>query len=168
MTAEVSRAKIGVSRGTVIVACKVPNGLILRLHDMDEYDVPVLGGGTRREKRSVLRQDAPIVEVKGPSGTAFNIITSHRVVGGYGLTPGVDAEFFAEWLRQNMDLDVVRNNMIYAHEQEESTVSFSKENAERHSGMEPMVPSVGREKVDPRAPRSPLRQLSSVQTGSIG
>ena len=41
------------SAPTVVVACKHPPGILMRVFKNEEYDVPVLGGGTRKEFRSI-------------------------------------------------------------------------------------------------------------------
>jgi hypothetical protein len=162
--------KIAVSRGTVTVACRVPNGIKARLFTMVDVDVQVFGGGIKSIKEPRVRDDVAPVTFKGPGGSVFGMQTPHRVIGGYGLTPGVDADFFEEWLRQNKDHEAVKNKQVWAHEQEASVVSFAKENVDRRSGMEPLVPAnEPKEKGDPRRPTPPRdlgRNIGPVITGT--
>jgi len=123
---------------TVTVACKLPHGLELRLCKPEEFQVPVPGGGMRKEKRFV--HFGPAVVIKGyvaPHGMS----PEAPVVGGYALTYGVDSDFFAEWLKQNADHDAVRNNLIFAHVKNDMVTGEAKEKAEIRNGLEPIDPT---------------------------
>lgn len=125
------------SSSTVTVACKLPHGLVLRLFRMEDYEVPVPGGGTRTEKRAVQKGES--IKVNGvavPYGKAPTTIISD----GYALTTNVPSDFFEEWLRQNAEADYVKNKMIFAKPREEDVKAFAKENAGRRSGLEPIDP----------------------------
>lgn len=124
--------------GFVTVACKLPHGLTLRVFDMKAQDEPVMGGGMRKSSVAVERDER--VTLNGFSHPQ-NAAPKCTVVDGFALTPNVPAEFFAEWMKQNAKSDVVRNRLIYAHEQEESAVDYAKEHAELLSGMERLNPN---------------------------
>jgi hypothetical protein len=147
--------------GVVTVACKVPNGLILRLFKMVDFEEPVIGGGIRTSKRGQPDMSKPPVLVNGPGGIGFGHAPKCQIADGYGLTPNVDADFFAEWMRQNADLDAVKNRMIFAHEKQDTITKMARDNEKRRSGMEPIEPGS-----DPRRPKSPLRQVGNIETGA--
>jgi hypothetical protein len=135
---------------TVTVGCKVPNGLLLRVFKMVEGTEPVLGGGSRKTK--VAAQAGETIRINGfslPRGPDFDPDRAHAVVGGFGLTHGVDADFFHEWMSQNKDSDLVKNGLIFAHESAESARSEAAEKKSEVSGLEPL-----RQDRDPRAPRT--------------
>ena len=95
---------------TVTVACKLPHGLILRLHEMIEQNEPTAGGSFRKVKRAQVIGE-PIV-LKG-YGRRFDRRTEQAVsaqTSSYALTYGVDADFFKKWLAQNHDLDAVTDH----------------------------------------------------------
>jgi hypothetical protein len=130
---------------TVTVACKLPHGLVLRLFAMEDHDEPVMGGGTKTVKRAIAIGDP--VTIHGVA-TPFGQVPKAPIVGGFALTAGVDAEFFAAWLKQNAKSAVVRNGLIFGHEKPETAQKKAAEMADLRSGLEPLVPDK-----DPRIPR---------------
>ena len=141
--------------GTTTVACKIPNGLWLRVFDQIEQHEPVMGGGTRPVKKAILRGEP--VRVHGPA-TPFGEAPKCLIVGGYAHTPNVDADFFAKWLEQNADHDAVKNGLIFASEKRGYVEGESKASESRRSGLEPIAPGS-----DPRIPKG-NRSVSSVET----
>ncbi|KER03396.1 MULTISPECIES: hypothetical protein [Photorhabdus] len=94
---------------TVIVACKLANGLYL---DVGEQRVAVNGFATR----SFIDEN------------------------GFGLTYGVNAGLWKAWLAENRDRDLVKNGLIFAHEQETSANAEAKEKQKTKSGTERIQP----------------------------
>jgi hypothetical protein len=134
--------------GTVTVACKVANGLLLRLFKMVEDAEPVLGGGTRKIKRA--EQIGEAVKINGPGAALFGRNPAYPVVAGYALTPNVDAEFFTEWLKQNKDHDAVKANLIFAYDKPADVEACAKEHEAQRSGLEP---------IDPEKPQKALKGI---------
>ncbi len=125
------------SGGTVTVACKMPNGILARVFELIDGHEPVLGGGSRAVK--VGRQIGETVKFNGFASEAGRN-APHLVVGGYGLTPGVDADFFELWLEQNKDADYVKNKIVFARSKPEEASDMSKEHSSVKSGMEALDP----------------------------
>ncbi|MDG4874187.1 hypothetical protein P9273_03625 [Mesorhizobium sp. WSM4935] len=126
---------------TVTVACKLPHGLVLRLHKMEDVNEPTAGGGFRKVKRAQVVGEP--VTIKGYS-RPFDRRTEQApaaVTSSYALTRGVDADFFKAWLDQNKDLDAVKNNLIWAHDDTDMVEGFIKEHAAQKSGFEPVDPN---------------------------
>lgn len=121
--------------GTVSVACKMPNGLQLRNFEMTSRQEPVMGGGTREVKFAAHTGES--VTVYGPA-TPFGQAPRCLIVGGYAITPGIDADFFAKWLKDNAESDIVKNRVVFAHEKNDVTTDKAKAQAEVKSGMEPV------------------------------
>ena len=121
--------------GTVTVACKIPNGLELRIFEAFDWDEPVMGGGTRTTK--IHRQKGESIRLKGNSAPQGTPIITH---GGYALTSGIDADFWEAWLAQNKETALVRSNLIYALPREDSAASKGREQAEVRSGLERLDP----------------------------
>lgn len=123
---------------TVTVACKLPNGLILRLFRRTVVLENVLGGGQREvpvfhEQRQMVRLNGwSYPQKKGPR---------QELAGGYGLTPGVPKDFFDAWLEQNKDADYVRNNLVFAMGSTDSARDRAKDQAEVKSGFERLDPN---------------------------
>lgn len=120
---------------TVVVACKVPNGLILANYNMVDCDIMLPGGGKTTTKRAE-RNGEPIT-VKGP-GRKFNEPPSTVDANGYALTRGVDASFWDAWLEANKTSAYVVNKQIFAYEREDDTRAVTAENKDRKSGLEPI------------------------------
>ena len=122
--------------GTVAVACKVPMGFILQLFRMEETDIPVMGGGVRREK-----QARAIGEQFVLNGTAYpqNKGPQCRIVGDFAITEGCPKDLWEQWARDNAKHDMVRNGMIFAGDLS-SVVARATEQAARKSGVERLDP----------------------------
>ncbi len=96
----------------VTVGCKLPTGLHLDLKAKD--GVPAR------------------VTLKGANAA--------RIIGGYGLTEQVPAEFITEWLKQNAKHPAVINKHIFIHSETASAESIAKEHRELKTGLEPIDP----------------------------
>ncbi len=123
--------------GLVTVACKLPHGLILELEEEFKDKEPVMGGGFREVKR--WRKNGKAVVVNG-ARLPFNAPYSPNVQEGVGLTFGVDADFFAEWLKQKKDYPPVALGMIYAETSTEKAIDHAREMSALKSGFEPIDP----------------------------
>lgn len=99
---------------TCVVGCKLPHGIICTLYDET---------GTKKlwEQR-----------IKGKNES--------RIVGGYGLTDGVNAEAFTEWLRRNEDHLAVKNGSIFMHSSVRGAEGRAKEGRAIKTGLEPIDP----------------------------
>jgi len=144
------------SSATITVACKIPNGLILQLCKPMDRSEPVLGGGRKNVKEWHPYGDK--VKVHGPA-RPFGANPVTRVVGGYALTEGVPARFFAQWLEQHKDDAVVTNQMIIGHENTEYLVGWAKERKGLLSGLQPLnVTLDGKGNLsDPRIPKGNMK-----------
>ena len=123
---------------TVTVACKLPHGLDLGLdHTIDA------GIDHKRNGEMVVRQ---------PGGKRIVLAgaNSPNAVAGYGMTPGVDAEFWNHWREANKDFPPVKNGLIFAHDREAMVAGQAAEQQHLRSGFEPLNTEPGK---DPRMPR---------------
>jgi hypothetical protein len=130
----------------VTVYCSLPNGMRLRGFRMVKQREQVLGGGTRE------------FEIAEPFGGEVLALGSrfrkgadatHRVVAGYGVTPGVDKEFWEAWLKANEDRPYVRNGLIFAAKSRDYGDAEAEDRQDTRSGFEPMEKDG-----DPRSPRA--------------
>ncbi|KAA0117874.1 hypothetical protein CIW48_27115 [Methylobacterium sp. P1-11] len=126
--------------GTVTVACKLPHGLVLQEQRMTKRTEPVMGGGYREfeqaerfGKKIMLAGSARPVNPEGEVEFA-------PMVGGYGLTPNVDKDFFERWLAQNAELDAVKNGFIFAAERDDTVKGRAREGKAGPCGLEPINP----------------------------
>jgi hypothetical protein len=136
------------SGATVTVGCKLPHGLVLRIFDFQEIRVPRLGGGEAIEKRAFQVGDP--VRING-NAVAIGKIPEHEIKGGFALTMGVPADFFAKWLEQNADADIVRQGLIFAKPSYDQATGHALEHKALRSGLEPIDTAKGSK--DPRMVR---------------
>jgi hypothetical protein len=139
--------------GQVTVACKLPNGLILRVFDMIEKSESPVGAAPRTVREAASR--AGSVTLKG---CAAPYGTPKLLHGGYALTHGVDADFFEAWMAQNKEHPAVKAGLIFAHAKSDMAQGKAKEQAEIRSGLEPL-----KQKGDPRAPKRPSQHVSDIE-----
>jgi hypothetical protein len=161
------------SARTVVVCCKIPNGLQLQLQrDMEKWD-DERGGPV---KRTYKIKSGAIYYVAGPAypqgGKPKNFPREPMVEGGYALTPGVPAEFWEEWLRQNrlapyvQPTDGAEHGMIFAYPSKTDAIAAAREQEKLMSGLEPLSTEVDEKTgrlTDPRMPRSMNSAISVIR-----
>ena len=123
--------------GKVSIACKLPHGLKLRVFNIIERDVPVMGGGTRIER--MAEQRAEIAIVHGFSH-AQNSAPHCTIIGNYAITDNIDKDLWDLWLSQNKDSAMVKNGLIFANEKAVSVSDQAKDGAKIKSGLERLDP----------------------------
>lgn len=98
---------------TVVVGCKLPNGLHMDLEG----------------RRFTLKGTAV------PWGVP-PVITP----GGYALTPDVDEEFANEWFRRNAGLTMVEKKIVYIAPKAQDARAMAREFSDVRTGLEPRDP----------------------------
>ncbi len=63
-----------------------------------------------------------------------------EVIGGHGITHGVDAEFFEAWMGAHKDYEPVKQGLIFAHAKEANVRAEAKEKAKNKNGFEQLEP----------------------------
>lgn len=146
-----SKASAPEKTGEVVtVACKLPNGLQLRLFEMAMTN-EAAPGGHREVKMARLVSD--IVRING-TATPYGQSPSWPVVGGFALTEGVSKDFMEQWMEQNKDSDLVRNNLIHYHTKLGHVQGEAREKKALLSGLQPLVPDT-----DKRIPKSKNKNI---------
>lgn len=143
------------SRDTITVACKIPNGIIIQNHELIDGFEPVFGGGSRPIKTS--RPIGNPIKINGSSRPLGSDPDAKRVIGGYALTYNVPKAEFERWLKDNEQLDMVKNKLIFAHVDPARVADEAKEFKSLRSGLEPLnTESRNPDKtyVDPRMPKN--------------
>ncbi len=141
-TAEPSNKAPNASAGKVMVACKMPHGLHLRLFTTRMANEPS-PGGTREVQQS--QQVGPGVFVRG-NAVAQGATLPYPVIGGYALTE-VDEDFWKKWEAQNADSDIVKNKLVFANRGSDHVTGQAKEQAGEKSGFERINPDKPMEKI---------------------
>jgi len=121
--------------GVLTVGCKLPNGITIRKYVLKERPEQKPGGGTVMIMAPEFTGET--ITIKG-NAVAFGVIPEHATVGGYALTPNVDADSFEQWLKDNANSDLVRNKIIVSHTKD--TAGLARENKDRRTGLEPRDP----------------------------
>jgi hypothetical protein len=123
---------------TVTVACKLPHGLVLRIHEPVETEIPVMGGGVKVERHFK------------PTGREFTVAGNAHpqneapiapIASGFALTHGVPKDLWDKWLEQNRLLPAVVNGLIFAHEHSAKSRDEAKEKIGVKSGLERINPN---------------------------
>jgi hypothetical protein len=115
------------------VACKLPHGIELWLYQ---------DAGENKFGEKVMERRAGPVILNGTNAAA----KGGKVIGGFGLTDGVDAEFMDAWLAANPEFPAVKNGLIFIGKREkiraeakekkdlQGIETIDPEHPERHNG----------------------------------
>ena len=159
---EAAAAPVKKSGEKVTVACKLPHGMRLRLFKMVDAMENVAGNTMRTVQRA--QQIGPDVVIKG---VAVEFGKEKTLSSGFALTPGIDKEFFDEWLRQNQHHDAVKNHLIFAASTRDAVEGEAGDHKKQKSGLEPLDMSMVKKgerlvAADERLPRSNNPNLSPI------
>lgn len=100
------------SSSVMVVGCKLPHGLILRVKNKD---------GMIQEH-----------QLKGANAS--------RIVGGFGLTENIPEDFMKRWLQENAKHPAVVNGFVFIHTDTRSAESMAKERRTLSTGLEAIDP----------------------------
>lgn len=139
----------GKGSAVVTVACKIPNGLVLQLCKPTEYPEETRSGTVMRKRFDKFGERIIVSGPAYPNGNIPGFPARPMIVGGYALTPGVNAEFFAEWIAQNAKAPFVANKMIFGFSSLDETKGEAADHREVRSGFEPLALDK-----DPRMPKA--------------
>jgi hypothetical protein len=128
--------------GTVTVASKLPHSIELQLYKAGEYKGP--------QGEDIMVKNGPPVVINGANSLRlFNPRGGYQPEdlessGGYGLTPGVDAEMFAAWVAQHKGTkgigEALDQKLIFAQDGEQKAADAGVEAQGQKSGFEPLNP----------------------------
>lgn len=134
------------ARDVVTVACKLPNGIILREFRQGSRAEAVLGGGTRDVTVHEPTGDQVVVlGIGGKAGEPPPIL-----VNGYRYTRNVPARIWDQWLAANRTSDMVTNGLVYAADRSDYLKDWSRAHEGTRSGLEG---------IDPNAPGKRVRGI---------
>lgn len=142
--------------GTVTVALKMPNGLLLRIFQEHTEHENVMGGGTRAVKVS-----RPVGDQVRIQGYAVPINKRPRYLitaGNFALTEGVDAKFFKTWWQQNEGCAMIKAGLIFCMKSKAEAEAKADSREDVRNGLEPMAL-----KDDPRAGKTLNPNLEDIK-----
>ena len=146
---------------TVSVACKVPMGLVLRVHGTMEVSEQTTNGPRLTKVFPVLKE----YTVKGPSHPV-NRLAKAPIAGGYAITRGIPKDFWDKWLADNRESPLVVNHQIFAADTPTYVAGQAKEMREIRSGMEPMNPN-GKDSRIPKPTRPEAGKIENDADASM-
>jgi len=68
----------------------------------------------------------------------INGSNSSLIIGGHGITEGVDKDFFEAWIAENKELSTVKGGFIFAHGKTEDAKAEAKDRKKNKTGLEPL------------------------------
>jgi hypothetical protein len=146
---------------TVTVACKVANGVILRIFRPETISLPG-PNGLREEVRYIPITDDLGDEVQyvvaGPA-LPYGMAPRSDMAGGYALTHNVPKDFWDLWVEQNKLSDLVKKQQVFAAPKSDHAAGRAKELKSLRSGLEPIVPNS-----DPRIPKPKVKGVGDLVT----
>lgn len=145
---------------TVTVGCKLGiawfSMQLCRIEDKFEQNMQ----GGRMVKEAV--RIGEVVRIRGtayPRGTVpEGFPPAPLIIAGAAMNPGIDAEFWEEWSKQNRLNPLVVNKMIFAHEKDDHVQGMAKEMVGQLSGLDPINP-----RGDARTPKSLKKEVSDPE-----
>lgn len=150
----------------LVVICKHPPGIWMRVFETEMIDVQVIGGGSRKEKRALAVGEP--VRIYGPA-TPHGQTPRCRIVNGYAITTNVPADVARKWMEQNKSSAMFRNGLIDVFADIQTAEAEARKRGRTQSGLEQLdvgVMSKNGQQVprDPRWPAKVSPNLSGVQT----
>ena len=121
---------------TVTVACKVPQGMRLRLHEKRKV-TEVTTAGTKTVEQW-FETDKEFI-INGPAHPQ-NEGPRCQVIAGFAITRGVPKDLWDAWRVQNRDLPAMKNGLIFAYESADKAIDAARDGKAIKSGLERINP----------------------------
>jgi hypothetical protein len=122
---------------TVVVGCKLPNGIVLQNWKMVETTEPSQQG---YKKINMAVRDGEPVRLRG-AAVPFGKMPLHAITSGYALTYGVKRDFWEHWRESNKDSDLLKNNIVFACGDEQRARDYARDHEKVVTGLEPVDPT---------------------------
>lgn len=132
---------------TVVVACNLPNGLILQIYDVELTETILPNGRVIKDSEATLNMEHGQYALNGMAefstlAVAGREVPDYRVIRGaqpgtgYALTTGVPRDFWERWLRDNERNPIVLNKHVFAQGSETRAVANAREFKDMRSGFQ--------------------------------
>jgi hypothetical protein len=148
--AEANSASAAAARSTdtVLVGCKLPNGLIMEIVEPNM----LVGADGKPLPGALVPQPLPIGKryfLKGANSVRENP-RAQQGVHPYAMTR-VPRAFWDAWLERHKDRDFVKNGLVFVAEDDASARDMAKEFINQRTGLEGLNQQVDK---DPRMPKA--------------
>ena len=121
------------TKASVLVGCRFPAGLVLRIFKMVEQSEVLPGGRTQRTKVA-----APLSEVRLRGSAQKDAPVAKDLRGLYGVTE-VSREFWDEWVKQQgPESDLIDNHIVFAADTRDDLKAINREIGKEPTGLEPL------------------------------
>lgn len=147
---------------TVTVACKIPHGIVMQLAVKTTYFEDTPSGSRERTRYDKAGERVFIRGNSRPVNPPAGFPDPGPIAFGYGLTPDVDAEFFAEWMRQNAKAPMVANGLIFGMPTLSGINGQAREFEGKRSGLEPLQIDN-----DPRVPKPTRNEVHQIAKADL-
>lgn len=87
----------------------------------------------------------------GGKRITLNGSNSALVVGGHGITQGVDKAHFDAWMALHRESPMVKNELIFSHDKVREVQAKAADNAEKRNGFEGLDPKKPAPGIEPVA-----------------
>ena len=132
---------------TVVVACNLPNGLILQIYDVEVEETVLPNGRVIKENVSTLNLEHgqyalngmvefSTLSVAGREVPDYRVIKGSAPGTGYALTTGIPRDFWERWLHDNERNPIVLNRHVFAQGTEARAVANAREFKDFKSGFQ--------------------------------
>jgi hypothetical protein len=125
---------------SVLIGCKLPNGIILELITPPEADVSKQG--------LIPKPTGERVTLKGANSLRTNTRSSLGQFA-YAVTR-VDKGFWDKWLARYKDLDFIKNGLVFEAKNQDEFAAIARERAGLRTQLEPLAVDITS---DPRVPK---------------
>ncbi len=125
---------------TVIVACKLPAGIVLQNCVMEETN-EVVQGGSRTIRRA--RRVEPTYTLNGNALSIDQVMSGNAplIVDGFALTSGIPKDFWDKWAEDNKHAEYVARGFIKAFATEGDARKYARSMEKERTGLEPLDPA---------------------------
>ena len=125
------------TKASVLVGCRFPAGLVLRLFTFADQKEVLPGGRTQSVKVAV---PTPAKEVRLKGSANRESIVAQDLRGRYGVTE-VPSDFWEAWVKQQgPDSDLINNHIVFAAENAADLKAMNREIGKEPTGLEPLDP----------------------------
>lgn len=119
--------------GTVSVGCKLPHGLHLQVFTPGKA---ASNGVPEQPAKPIGKR----VTIKGANANFSDTILTIPA-GSFGITENVDKDFMERWLKDNRDMEAVKNGQIFIHDKTVTVAAEGKAKREQVTGFEGLNPA---------------------------
>ena len=156
----------------VTVACKLPNGVILRTFRKEKIMQPVIGGGAREVEQFL--PDGRQFTINGNAAPYAKPLLdangdSIMMEQSFALTHDILKDFWEQWLEHNKDSAMVKHGLIFATSKPLEQRAMAKAHRDQRTGLEPIDthPESGDPRNPPRASRLKAGQISTISKADV-